>query len=187
MRFGCHPAKSWVTGAILSGVNYFFGLTTTISSAQRQLLLVSSVGQGRSPAAVRFLLWIDTTRRGSCGNVEIAPLLRDFQGRWEGWKTWGWFSRLSTAPAFPQLSFCAVVFVLVGSSVFALAFRLLILLCVFHAVTGDIEFDDHAMVHQPINGGRRHHRTQGPFHVSTSAPPWLVNCSTSLPAGAAGR
>ena len=37
----------------LSGVNYFFGLATTISPGQRQLLCT---GQGRSPAAVWGLL-----------------------------------------------------------------------------------------------------------------------------------
>jgi hypothetical protein len=28
------------------------------------------------------------------------------KGRWEEWKTWVWFSTLSTDPAFPQLFFC---------------------------------------------------------------------------------
>jgi len=28
----------------------------------------------------------------------------DFQGRWEGWKTWVWFSRLSTDRHFHGLA-----------------------------------------------------------------------------------
>jgi hypothetical protein len=67
----------------------------------------------------------------------------DFQGRWEGWKTCCWFSRLSTAPTFPQL------FVFRGSSVFLLTFRLLSFLGVFDAVTRYVQFDDYAVVHQP--------------------------------------
>src|SRR5579871_1309188 len=41
----------------------------------------------------------------SCGNVGISLLWARFpRGSWEAWETCFWFSRLSTAPPFPQLS-----------------------------------------------------------------------------------
>jgi hypothetical protein len=88
-----------------------------------------------------------------CGNRGAIS-----KGRWEGWKTWGWFSRLSTAPTFPQLCFWPILFFVHGSSVFALAFCLLVLLGVFHAITGNVQFDDHAMVYQSVDGSVRRPR-----------------------------
>ncbi len=45
---GLNPTGMAVLVKAMSGVNYFFGLTTTISPAQRQLDSVSSVGQGEA-------------------------------------------------------------------------------------------------------------------------------------------
>ena len=39
---------------------------------------------------------------GAVEKVEIARVVRDFQGRWEGRKTCFWFSSLSTDRLFPQ-------------------------------------------------------------------------------------
>ncbi len=118
----------------MSGVNYFFSLTTTISPGQRQLLLDSlggakrsPPGGGRSPPAALFFRLRergDSWRWESgkpafgfplfhppsspelwkCGN--LARCWRDFQGaRGKSWKACLWLSTLSTDPAFPQLSF----------------------------------------------------------------------------------
>ncbi|MCU1292555.1 MAG: hypothetical protein JWP08_1405 [Bryobacterales bacterium] len=113
------------------GVNYFFCLTTIISLDQRQLLLTSSAGAKRNRGAggaaraclfcsflrrekrrrwesgkpaLGFPLFHPPSRR-SCGNVGISPLWARFpRGSWEAWETCFWFSTLSTAPPFPQLS-----------------------------------------------------------------------------------
>jgi hypothetical protein len=71
-------AKSRVSthiGTTLSGVNYFFGLTTTISPDQRQLLCT---GQGRSPAAVWVLL--HKIKGLVVGAVGMWESRSDFQG-----------------------------------------------------------------------------------------------------------
>src|ERR1019366_2301105 len=47
-----------------------------------------------------------------------------------------------------------------ASFALGLALRLLILLGVLHPVARDVQLDDHAMMHQPVNGCRRH---QGVF------------------------
>ena len=113
------------------GVNYFFCLTTIISPDQRQLLLTSSAGAKRhrgAGGAARACLFCSFLRREkrrrwesgkpalgfplfhppsrrSCGNVGISPLWARFpRGSWEAWETCFWFSTLSTAPPFPQLS-----------------------------------------------------------------------------------
>ena len=40
-----------------------------------------------------LFLWLG--KQESCA-VGMWESRSDFQGRWEGWKTWGWVSRLST-------------------------------------------------------------------------------------------
>jgi hypothetical protein len=117
---------------ILSGVNYFFCLTTIISPDQRQLLLTFSAGakrhraaRGAQPARVCFVLFLGEKRKGggkvgnpllvfhfsirlAAGAVEMwesrLPLARFPRGSWEAGETCFWFSTLSTAPPFPQLS-----------------------------------------------------------------------------------
>jgi hypothetical protein len=119
----------------MSGVNYFFCLTTIISPDQRQLLLTSSAGakrrrgRGAKPARVwgfpsfrssferekkgggkvgNLLLVFHFSIRLAVGAVEMwesrLPLARFPRGSWEAWETCFWFSTLSTAPPFPQLS-----------------------------------------------------------------------------------
>ena len=94
-----------------------------------------------------------------CGNR--AVFRRDFQGaRGKGGKPAFGF------PGFPQLrhfhsSLCRSVFVLVPSFVslaLGLTFRQLILLGFLHPVARDVQFDDHAVMHQAVDRGRRHHR-----------------------------
>ncbi len=82
-----------------------------------------------SPAATLIADWrqvlfpsgddyFSVLRGGTVGPVGMWESHSDFQGRWKGWKTWGWFSRLSTdrhfhralgiTPAFlPSLSWLA--------------------------------------------------------------------------------
>ena len=51
---------------------------------------------------------------------------QDFQGRWEGWKTWVWFSRLSMARhfhGFPLLARFGSFLVLLGGPAEAIRFR----------------------------------------------------------------
>ena len=92
---------------------------------------------------------------------ESRRLLARFpRGSWKEWEACFWLSTLSTAPAFPQLSspsgfapwHQSVRLPLVG-----LAFRLLILLGVLHPIARNVQFDDHAMMHQAVDRGRRHH------------------------------
>ena len=83
----------------MSGVNYFFALTTTVSPYQRQLLPNSSAERSDRPSSPTILVerkigfaavgkWkpgfgfplFHPPRRQSCGNVGISPFLRDFQG-----------------------------------------------------------------------------------------------------------
>ena len=52
--------------------------------------------------------------------------LRDFQGWWEGWKTWVWFSRLSMTRhfhGFPRLARFDSFLLLFGGSAKAIRFR----------------------------------------------------------------
>ena len=82
------------------------------------------------------------------------------RGSWKGWKACLWLSRLSTAPAFPQLSL--PVGFRPGPEfrplALGLTFRQLILLGFLHPVARDVQFDDHAVMHQAVDRGRRHHR-----------------------------
>ena len=99
--------------------------------------------------------------RRSCGNVEISPAVGEISkglvGR--GGSAFGF-------PRFPQSrhfhsSLCRSVFVLVPSFVslaLGLTFRQLILLGFLHPVARDVQFDDHAVMHQAVDRGRRHHR-----------------------------
>jgi hypothetical protein len=82
------------------------------------------------------------------------------RGSWEGWKACLWISRLSAAPAFPQLFRLSAFAAAPGFASFALslAVRLLILLGFLHPVARDIQFDDYAVMHQTVDRGRRHHR-----------------------------
>src|SRR4051812_43662278 len=101
------------------------------------------------PSASSSELW-------KCGN--LACSWRDFQGPVE---TGG--SLLLAFHGFhrPVISTAlrpAVFFAPAATSfALALAFRLLIFLGVLHAVAGYIQLDDHAVMHQPIDRGRRHH------------------------------
>ena len=70
--------------AALSGVNYFFGLTTTISPYQRQLLLESSAARSARRRA-----------KPACGPVSV---LREKPWRWESGKTCFWFFHFSIRP-----------------------------------------------------------------------------------------
>src|SRR5712691_11282774 len=99
------------------------------------------------------------------GAVEMwesrLPSARFPRGSWKEWEACLWLSTLSTAPAFPQLSFLPFFGFLAPTATsfaLALAFRLLILLGVLHPVTRDVQLDDHAMMHQPVDRSRRHHR-----------------------------
>ena len=47
-----------------------------------------------------LFLWLG--KQESCA-VGMWESRSDFQGRWEGWKTWGWFSRLSTDRHFHRV------------------------------------------------------------------------------------
>ena len=115
----------------VSGVNYFFSLTTTISPYQRQLLFNSlrrreapPPGGGRSPPAApgfrsgekgfvavgkwETCFWFSTFPsacfRWSCGNVGISPALGEIsKGLWKEGEACLWLSTLSIAPPFPQL------------------------------------------------------------------------------------
>jgi len=69
---------------LLSGVNYFFGLTTTISPYQRQLLLESSAARSARRRA-----------KPACGPVSV---LREKPWRWESGKTCFWFFHFSIRP-----------------------------------------------------------------------------------------
>jgi hypothetical protein len=71
-------------GHVLSGVNYFFGLTTTISPYQRQLLLESSAARSARRRA-----------KPACGPVSV---LREKPWRWESGKTCFWFFHFSIRP-----------------------------------------------------------------------------------------
>ena len=68
----------------MSGVNYFFGLTTTISPYQRQLLLESSAARSARRRA-----------KPACGPVSV---LREKPWRWESGKTCFWFFHFSIRP-----------------------------------------------------------------------------------------
>jgi len=102
----------------LSGVNYFFGLTTTISPINDNYSVARRPG-AKPRDLPGFLIFTKmSSRRRSCGMWESRS---DFPRAWEGWKTRFWFSKLhgtviSTALRFPWLS------------AYVLAFRLLILL-----------------------------------------------------------
>src|SRR5882724_9641644 len=72
--------------------NYFSRSTTT-----------TLYRPGAKPSAVWVLLHKikdSSSELWECGNRGAIS-----KGRWEEWKTWFWFSRLSTAPSFPQLRF----------------------------------------------------------------------------------
>src|SRR5205809_6781545 len=114
----------------MSGVNYFFSLTTTISPYQRQLLFDSRVARSahrgrrakparRSPVfvfGIKRWRWesgnpvfgfplFHPPRRRSCGNVGISPALGEIsKGLWKQGEACFWLSTVSTGPSFPQLS-----------------------------------------------------------------------------------
>jgi hypothetical protein len=67
--------KGLILMSLVSDVNYFFGLTTTISPDQRQLLCT---GQGRSPVAVWVLL--HKIKGLVVGAVGMWESRSDFQG-----------------------------------------------------------------------------------------------------------
>src|SRR5262249_61939733 len=92
--------------------------------------------------------------------------LARFQGgSWKEWEACFWLSTLSTAPAFPQLPrpfFFAPPLLL--SWLLRRALGLLFLLGLLFPIARNVQFDDHAVVHQPINRRRRHHRVfEDPF------------------------
>jgi hypothetical protein len=83
---------------------------------------------------------------------ESRPLLARFpRGSWEVWETCFWFSTLSTAPPFPQLS--SLWIWRDGQLLHApfiplhLAFCLLFLLGLLHPIARNVQFNNHAMVH----------------------------------------
>ena len=122
--------------------NYFSRSTTTTLDP----------GQGRSPAAVWVLLHkIKGLVVGAVGMWESRSDFQGAVGRVE--------NLVLVFQAFHGTVISTALSVLFsrGSSAFALAFRLLVLLGVFHAVTGNVQFDDHAMVHQAVDGSSRHH------------------------------
>src|ERR1700740_356280 len=43
---------------------------------------------------------------GAVGKWETRWVCEFSKGQWERWKTWGWFSTVSTGPSFPRLSVC---------------------------------------------------------------------------------
>jgi hypothetical protein len=115
---------------LLFGVNYFFGLTTTISPYQRQLLLDSwaarsarrlAEGEARPRGLVvwfsdiyifgaggkwKTCFWFCTFPSafvaGAVGMWESRlPLARFPRGSWKEGEACFWLSTLSTAPAFP--------------------------------------------------------------------------------------
>src|ERR1017187_5904954 len=65
-----------------------------------------------------------------------------------------------------------------ASFALGLAFRLLILLGVLHPVARDVQLDDHAMMHQPVDGCRRHYGVFGRWlPISRTADCWSsVRC-----------
>ena len=162
----------------MSGVNYFFALATIISPHQRQLLS-NSLGGGEAPPSAAFLLcekensgrWESgkpafgfplfhppsSPELGECGN--LACLLARFpRGSWKEWEAhlaFHAFHRpgISTALSFFRSS-CPLKLALFAR---ALAFRLLFVFGVLHSVARDVQFDDHAVMYQPVDRCRRHH------------------------------
>ena len=171
----------------LSDVNYSFRLTTTISPDQRQLLFRrrGAPRAGRSPPAPVFCFERDKPRRWEsgkpafgfplfhppsspelwkCGN--LACFWRDFQGaRGKEWEACFWLSTLSTARHFhsflPFLFFAAPP---AASFAVGLAFRMLLLLGFLHPIARNIQLDNYAVMHQPVDRRRRHHSVlEDPF------------------------
>ena len=92
---------------------------------------------------------------------ESRPLLARFpRGSWKEGEACFWLSTLSTAPSFPQPSLLSL-FVMAPSPEVSFAdgltFCLLILLGLLRPVARDVQLDDHAVVYQAVDGGRRHH------------------------------
>src|ERR1022692_2317260 len=94
----------------LSGVNYFFALTTTISPGQRQLLL--ALRAARSAAARPLLKIPPLHRRGDPEGSSIklvSSLLPQAVGAVEKWESWFWISTFPP-PTIPDslLACCSV-------------------------------------------------------------------------------
>ena len=99
----------------------------------------------------------ESLERWECGNPACS--WRDSQGaRGNGGKPALGFPRFPQTRHFHRsLQGTALVVALVSSLVVGPTLGLLILQGMFHSVTRNIEFDDDAVMHQPINGGGGHH------------------------------
>src|ERR1022692_2521824 len=115
MRF-LYSAEYWrrlaltTTSGSVSGVNYFFALTTTISPGQRQLLL--ALRAARSAAARPLLKCPPLHRRGDPEGSSIklvSSLLPQAVGAVEKWESWFWISTFPP-PTIPDslLACCSV-------------------------------------------------------------------------------
>ena len=90
---------------------------------------------------------------------ESRLLLARFpRGSWKEWEDCLCLSTLSTAPSFPQLS-PPLFFARrrPDASIGRLAVCQLVLLGLLHPIARNVQLDDHAMMHQPVDRRRRHH------------------------------
>src|ERR1044071_5775737 len=89
------------------------------------------------------------------------PLARFPRGSWKEGEACFWLSTLSTARHFHSSLPCSFFrrrprpF---SSFALSLAVRLLFLLGVLHPVARNVQLDDDAVMYQPVDRGRRHHR-----------------------------
>ena len=81
-------------------------------------------------------------------------LARFPRGSWKEGEACLWLSTLSTAPAFPPLSFFGRDAV---PDRLALGFLLLPFLGVLNSVGRDVQLDAHPVIHQSVDRRRRHH------------------------------
>ena len=99
--------------------------------------------------------------------------IRPVAGAWGMWESRRFFGEIPKGlverggkpvfgfPRFPQTrhfhSSLFAGFQMPGSFALCLTFRLLIHLGVLHPITRDVQFNNHAVVHQSVDGCRRHH------------------------------
>ena len=143
----------------MSGVNYFFYLTTIISPYQRQLLLDSLAGRGApGKRAETFCSRCAKIVLGGEGRRAdhtfffshpfrlLLPSVLLSVGRRDPERSEGDRSPTDSKTGARSASLSR-----------GLGFHLLIHLGVLHPITRDVQFNNHAVVHQSVNGGRRHH------------------------------
>jgi hypothetical protein len=82
------------------------------------------------------------------------------------------FPTLSTAPAFPQL---LRPWIFTFRSAVSLSLGLLVLLSLLYSIAGHVQFDDHAMVHEPGSAGSLEPKAQDRPARGGSAPDFLQN------------